>query len=379
MDYRAIARKELEAMGAFRSPWLRPAFNAVDREAFAPSKFWGYDTDSDGRHHVIDRKADEDSWRRAVWNTHRSLITQMDDGTTPDAGPTKGNFSSSISALDIVFEKLNQLEVEPGQKVLHIGTASGYDSALLSEGVGSENLTTVEFDQTLAVWGAENLHAAGYTPETIWGDGLEGWKSSAPYDRIISTAAISSVPSQWLAQSKRGAVILAPYNTLFCYGGLLKLRVSAGIASGRFVGGACYMWVRSHRPSNQLNVPDDKRQEASPIDPEEILGLGWPARFAVGLYVPDIAFTHRGEGESKQVQLWDEDGTSVAIVDYDEWWHPESVTLYGERNLWAEVVQAYTAWRLADQPHFTRYGLTVDDVGEQLWLDDPYNLLEPMR
>ncbi|MET8688266.1 hypothetical protein ABZV77_29065 [Streptomyces sp. NPDC004732] len=377
MDYRAIARRELEAMGAFRSPWLRAAFDVVDREVFAPDAFWGYGTDDHGRHVVIDRAADEDAWRRAVWNTHRSLITQMDDGSTAEQGPLKGDFTSSISALDIVFEKLNHLSVEPGHRVLHIGTASGYDSALLSEGVGigSGSLTTVEFDPVLAAGGAKNLRGAGYTPTTICGDGLEGWAATAPYDRVISTAAVRSIPRPWREQPNDGAIILTPFNTLYASGGLLKLRVQGRVASGRFVGGACYMWVRSHRPTRQLTPPADSRKEASPIDPAEVLGRGWAQDFALGLYLPDVSFSHRGEGEDKQVQLCDEKGTSVTIVNYDEWWRDRAVTVYGERNLWEELVGAYSAWRLVGQPHYTRLGLTYDEASEHLWLDHPGEIL----
>ncbi len=362
-------------MGAFRSPWLRPAFEAVDREVFAPEMFWGYDTDDDGRHLVLNKAADEDGWRRTVWNAHRSLIMQMNDAVGPEQGPFKGDFSSSISALDIVFEKLNQLEVEAGHKVLHIGTASGYDSALLCEGVGSANLTTIEFDPVLAAWGAKNLEGAGYSPTAICGDGLDGWAPTAPYDRVIATAAVRSIPRQWIEQSKEGAIILAPFNTLYARGGLLKLQVREGTASGRFVGGACYMWMRSHRPEHRINPGDESRKEASPIDPDEILGRGWVLDFTMGLYLPDVSFAHRGEGESRQVQLWDRSGTSVAIVNYGDWWGDNSVTLYGSRNLWGELVHAYSAWRNVGQPHYTRYGLTVDSAGEHLWLDEPSNVI----
>ncbi|MGW2224572.1 hypothetical protein [Streptomyces formicae] len=377
MDYRAIARQELNTMGAFRSPWLRSAFDAVDREAFVPDAFWGYDTDEHGRHVVIDKVADADAWRRAVWNTHRSLITQMNDGATAEQGPLKGDFTSSISALDIVFEKLNQLDVAPGRhhRVLHIGTASGYDSAVLSEVVGSANLTTIEFDPVLAAGGAENLRGAGYTPTTVCGDGLEGWVATAPYDRVISTAAVRSIPRPWREQCGDGAVVLVPFNTLYARGGLLKLRMRGGAASGRFVGGACYMWVRSHRPENQLVPPVDSRKDASPIDPEEVLGRGWAQDFALGLYLPDVSLTHRGEGEERQVQLWDEAGTSVAIVDYGDWWRDRAVTVYGDRDLWSELVGAYSAWCLAGRPDYRRFGLTCDEAGEHLWLDRPEGVL----
>ncbi|MFJ6697273.1 protein-L-isoaspartate O-methyltransferase [Streptomyces sp. NPDC091272] len=372
-DHRTISRAELAVMGGFRTPWLRAAFDGVDREAFVPERFWGYATDEHGAHLVVDRALDEDAWRREVWNTHRSLITQMNDHLTPDSGPATGDFSSSVSALDIVFEKLNRLDVAAGDRILHIGTASGYDSALLCERVGSALLTTVEYDPSLAAWGAENLRAAGYSPTVLCGDGLDGWAPRAPYDRIIATAAVRHIPVRWRQQAADGAVIVVPFSTLFAGGGLLKLHVRGGdVASGRFVGAASYMWARSHRPKHRMNPGPAQPKEASPIDPEEVFGGGWADRFALGLYVPDVAFSQRGEGEGRQTQLWDEAGTSVAVVRHGEWWRPSTVTPYGPRNLWRELVGAYSAWRHAGQPHLTRFGLTLGDgAADRLWLDEP--------
>ncbi|MFI7339073.1 protein-L-isoaspartate O-methyltransferase [Streptomyces sp. NPDC050085] len=362
-------------MGAFRSPWLRAAFNAVDRERFAPDRFWSYETDTDGLHQVIDKAKDEDAWRRAVWGTHRSLIMQIDDTLTPDKGPAKGDFTSSISALDIVFEKLNRLDLEPEYAVLHIGTASGYDSALLCEVVGSPQLTTVEYDPGLAAIGASNLEAAGYAPNTVCGDGLNGWPAGAPYDRIIATAAVRDIPAAWREQAREGAVVLTPFNTLFASGGLLRLTVEGNVAHGRFVGTACYMWVRSHRPTHRLHPPAQSRKQPSTIDPSAVLDGDWHSRFVLGLHLPDVAYAERGVGEERQVQLWDETGTSVAVVNCHRWWERDAVTAYGTRDLWAELVSAYSTWRLAGRPHFQRYGLTFDDVGRWLWLDEPGNVV----
>ncbi|MET7639816.1 hypothetical protein [Streptomyces sp. NPDC005438] len=375
MDQREIARAELEVMGAFRSPGLRSAFDAVDREAFAPARFWGYDTDENGLHEVIDRSRDEDAWRWAVWGTHRSLITQIDDEVTPEQGPARGEFTSSISALDIAFEKLNQLDVRPDHRVLHIGTASGYDSALLCELVGGDRVTTIECDPVLAARGAANLEGAGYAPTTVNGDGLVGWPPRAPYDRIIATAAVRHIPGQWRRQAGESAVILAPFNTLFAAGGLLRLVVSGGVATGRFVGGACYLWARGHRPRNRLHPPDVACRESSVIDPEEVFAGDWSQRFVLGLQLPDVAYAHRGEGQRRQSQLWDEAGTSVTVVRHGEWWRSGAVTVYGPRNLWAELVRAYSWWRREGQPHLQRFGLTVDDTGTHPWLDDAANPL----
>lgn len=358
-------------MGAFRSPWLRAAFHAVDRTHFIPPRFWILDTDENGLHQVIDRSSDPDAWLRAVWETHRSVIVQMNDGHTADQGPARGEFSSSVSAMDIVFEKLNQLDLEPHHKVLEVGTGSGCNTAYLCQRVGPRNVTSVEVDPTLAEQAVDNLKRAGYEPETVCGDGLAGWAGSAPYDRIINTASVRHIPTAWRSQCRDGGTVLTPFNTLFARGGLLKLRVLDRVASGRFTGGANYMWIRSQRPANRVTELHEFKCRASPVDPAQVLGRSWAQDFVLGLHVPDMSVDRRDTETGRQAQLWDEAGSSVTVVRYTDWWQPDAVTVWGERDLWADLVTAFTAWRTAGQPHYTRYGLTIDDAGARLWLDSP--------
>ncbi|MFH8350344.1 hypothetical protein [Streptomyces sp. NPDC018045] len=375
--WRDVARTALAAKGAFRGPWLAEAFDAVDRERFVPSRFWGLPARDDGLYPLLDREEDEEQWRRAVWDTHRSAVVQMDDGATAPDGPARGDFTSSVSALDIAYEKLCRLDLEPGHRVLEIGTASGYNTALLCERVGSARVTTVEVDPALAAWGAGNLKRAGYASvQAVCGDGLAGgqaaWAKSGPYERVLSTASVRRVPTAWLEQTTHGGVILTPFGTSYANAGLLKLRVANGRAQGTFVGSAHYMWARGQRPRRVIDVADDSRRHASPLDPAEVLQGSWQQDFAIGLHVPDIDYTHRGEGADQQVQLWDESGTSVAVVSYDAWWRHGAVRTWGPRDLWREVVAAYTWWRGHDRPDLPRLGVSVEPDGtHHMWLDEP--------
>ncbi|MGW7089109.1 hypothetical protein ACWGH2_37245 [Streptomyces sp. NPDC054871] len=72
------------------------------------------------------------------------------------------------------------------------------------------------------------------------------------------------------------------------------------------------------------------------------------------------------------MQPWGAAGRSVTIANCRAW-YADAVAVYGDGNLWAEVVTAHTTWRTTGSPHFTRYGLTIDDTGTRLWLDDPTN------
>nr|WSX51281.1 methyltransferase domain-containing protein [Streptomyces sp. NBC_00974] len=371
---RAVCRAALVTAGLLREPWLAQAFDAVDREAFVPAAVWLDVLDAEGRWTSVDRAEEPDVWRRAVWDPHRAVITQLDDGGGDGAGGTgAGQFTSSVSAPDIVLRKLQHLDLEPRARVLEIGYGSGYHTALLCERVGAGRVVAVEVDAEVARSGASRLAAAGYAPELIVADGLRGAPGRGPFDRVISTAAVRRVPYAWIEQSRRNGVILTPFGTAYSNAGLLRLRVdgTGAKAEGRFVGEASYMWIRSERPDVRLEVPDGPTGRRSPIDPAQVLGLGHLQDFAIGLQVPDVSFSHRGDGGSRQVQFVDAAGTSATIVRYADWWEEGAVRSWGPRDLWAEVTGAYTWYEVQGRPHLTRFGVTVDRDGQYAWLDEP--------
>ncbi|QCX81763.1 Protein-L-isoaspartate O-methyltransferase [Streptomyces sp. YIM 121038] len=289
---------------------------------------------------------------------------------TDRTGP--GDFTSSVSAPDIAFEKLCHLELAAGQRVFEVGSGLGFHTALLCERVGSQQVTAKEVDPGLTAAGLANLKRAGYTPAVVCGDGLEGWAQRAPFDRLISTAALRNrIPTAWREQMSDGGIIVTPFGTAYANAGLLKLTLRDGVASGRFVGGCSYMWVRSQRPGRRIGELGEARTTASALDPGEVMQGTWQQDFVVGLQVPDISFAHRGEGQDRELQLWNEPGTCVTQVRYDAWWEPGAVTVWGPRNLWDEVVGAFTIWCELGRPDITRFGLTADAHGQRLWLDNP--------
>ncbi|MGI5446380.1 protein-L-isoaspartate O-methyltransferase family protein [Streptomyces sp. CA-243310] len=369
---RAICREALATVGLLGEPWPARAFDTVDREAFVPSAVWLPVRDAEGLWQFVDRDEDPAAWRRAVWDPYRSVVTQLDDGARPP-GPADGDLTSSVSALDIVMRKLCHLELTSTSRVLEIGYGSGYHTALLCERVGSDRVVAIEVDEGLARTGASNLEASGYGPQLIVGDGLKGAPGGEPFDRIVSTAAVRRVPYAWVEQSGPDGVILTPFGTAYSNAGLLRLRVdgTGTRAQGAFVGEAAYMWIRSERPAVVLRVPEGSTRRRSPIDPAQAMTGGYLQDFAMGLLVPDVSSSHRGDGDERRVQFVDEAGTSATIVRYGDWWEDDAVTSWGPRDLWAEVTAAYTWYEVRGRPHITRFGITVDGDGQRAWLDEP--------
>ena len=189
---------ELKAAQALPVSW-REAFLAVPREQFIPARIW---VSEDDRDVPLDYHSHPDRWRVAVYS-NTTLVTQFDDGAT--VWPAVGRrATSSASDPDVVAAMLDCLEVCGGQRVLELGTGTGYSTALLAHRIGAAGITTVEIDPVVAATAKAALQANGYPVTTVVGDATAGYPVHAPYDRVIATVAatLGAVPYEWVAQTR---------------------------------------------------------------------------------------------------------------------------------------------------------------------------------
>ncbi|MFF4485029.1 methyltransferase domain-containing protein [Streptomyces sp. NPDC001544] len=296
--------REIDASGVWKAdPVWREVFAAVPRHLFVPYYYvgviggyerrWGENPDPEARERWLDGAYAD-----------APLATRLRDG----------ELLSSSSQPSLMARMLVALRVADGDRVLEIGAGTGYNAALLAHRLGDDDLvTTVDLEPEITESARRHLAAAGYHPAVITGDGSRGVPERAPFDRIIATCALPSVPRAWLAQCRPGGRVLTPLAT-----GLAALTVAdPGHAEGRFLATPAYF----------VPLRGGDRPEPGPTSFE---GL------------PDGA---RRQDLFRFLLTLTRD-----VLDPRE---------------------AYALWQREGRPPRERYGVTVDGDREWAWLDDP--------
>jgi protein-L-isoaspartate(D-aspartate) O-methyltransferase len=123
--------------------------------------------------------------------------------------PLPIGLGQTISQPYIVALMTHLLQVKPGDRVLEIGTGSGYQAAVLAQ--LARKVYSVEIVEELAKRAVETLSRPGYANVAVRiGDGYQGWEEHAPFDGIMVTAAPDHIPSALVAQLKPGGRLVIP-------------------------------------------------------------------------------------------------------------------------------------------------------------------------
>lgn len=218
-----------------------PAGPSVQRPAFAPDPFVE-PREAMVQDHIVARGLDDPAVLAAMRRVPRHRFA-------PEVPPRRAyrdepqpiGHGQTISQPYIVALMSTRLGLEPDDRVLEVGTGSGYQAAILAEIV--REVVTLEIIPALATEAAERLDALGYTNITVLqGDGYYGDPSRAPFDAIIVTAAARHVPPPLVAQLRPGGRMVIPVGQMLWVQNLLLLEKDAdgeirtrNLASVRFV------------------------------------------------------------------------------------------------------------------------------------------------
>ncbi|QLH21803.1 methyltransferase domain-containing protein [Streptomyces sp. Rer75] len=319
----AVARaglvREMTAGGGLTDPRWRAAFEEVPRHLFVPYYYEAGVAGDEGGAALTTRlwRDDRNPLRRARWlagaYADAPLATRVRDG----------ELISSSSQPSLMARMLDALRVRDGDRVLEIGAGTGYNAALLAHRLGDARVTTVDLDPEITEAARRHLAAAGFRPAVITGDGARGCPARAPYDRIIATCALPSVPSAWLGQCRPGALVLMPLAT-----GLIVLRVrDARHAEGRFLTTPAYF------------VP---LRGSGPPRPVPTHGLpSWPLLDDSFRFLLNLAAGRLEPVEA--LALWEHEGRPGR--------ERYGVTVRGERQwAWLDDAEGAYAWPLGAEP-----------------------------
>ncbi|MEU3779021.1 ATP-grasp peptide maturase system methyltransferase [Streptomyces sp900129855] len=361
----AELRHVLATSPGVTEPLWRAAVEAVPRELFLGDCLF---RPSGSRWEPVHRdRVGEDAWLRLVYQD-TTWVTQVDGVGAADApGPLSGRPTSSSTLPSLIVRMLDLGGVREGEKVLEIGTGTGYSTAILCHRLGDGNVYSVEYDPRLAALAADHIHAAGYLPTLVTGDGLAGYREAADYDAIVATCAVRHIPPAWLHQVRSGGTITTTISGWMLASGLIRLTVhDDGTATGRFAGDRIgYMLARPHeRPPRPVCFPHQGQTSATRLDP----GLldDWTAQFVAQLAAPSAELMTTSDG----VILVDVATGSQAWTERvgDGW----RVHQHGPLRLWNAVEDAIAVWQAAGSPPQSDFGMTVDIDGTQrVWAGDP--------
>ncbi|WFB05622.1 ATP-grasp peptide maturase system methyltransferase [Streptomyces sp. LX-29] len=355
---------ELAQGGQLTDPAWRSAVEAVPRELFlGDTVFRPNGTQWEPVHR--DQLGDDEWLRRVYSNT--TWVTQVEGISASSAlGPLSGRPTSSSTLPSLVLRMLELADIREGDKVLEIGTGTGYSTAILCHRLGDEAVCSVEYDEGLAATAARQLQAAGCSPHLITGDGLRGYQDGADYDSVIATCAVRTIPPSWLWQLRDGGSIVTTISGWMLASGLIRLVLDEeGVARGRFTGEkVSYMLARPHeRPPRPTFYPHPGTIRNARVSPE--LLDDWTAQFVAQLAAPSAELVRTGEG--------------IALIDVatgsQAWTEPHgdgwTVHQDGPLQLWDQVEDALALWEKEGAPDQTAFGMTVTEWDQTVWLGDP--------
>jgi methyltransferase of ATP-grasp peptide maturase system len=364
-ELRAALVDGLTRQGALRSARWITAFRQVPRHVFVPRFL--LDLGGTGGHAAVEGSDPEqyETWIRYVY-TDEPLATELDGGT----------WVSSSSQPSLMAAMLEALEVSGGERVLEVGTGTGYNAALVCAGLGdAQQVTSIDIDAELVESARRRLALLGYRPHLAVGDGAQGLPERAPFDRIIATCALPAVPPAWLRQAGDGGLIMVSLYRDLGGGALAVLRVQDGEASGHFAAfSAGFMPTRTHSRTDGLKLLEHHlahgggKQRPAVVDPAVLDDDGF-AMLAT-LRVPARSLWLHPEGEPPQFWLLSRDGSWAFHAP--EAGTAGTVVQGGPRRLWDALEETHTDWATLGKPPRYKFGLSVTASGEHtLWHGSP--------
>ena len=280
-----------------------------------------------------------------------------------------GHAVSSSTAPGLMARMLHALRLEPGMRVLEIGTGTGYNAALLAHRLGDDNVFSVDVDPALVDTARTRLAAIGSRPTLVAADGAAGLPDHAPYDRIIATCSVPAVPRAWAEQTSEGGRVLVDVKVNGA-GNLVDLVRLPDRLEGRFTARwASFMTMRGGpaqppEPAEPASGGVERHTDVPPTPWNTHLVAWLLAAFRLPPGVTTGAWLDQGRPVAARLAAPDGSWARVALDG-------GRVVEAGPTRLWAAVEAGFAEWRDLGQPDWPRLGLTATADRQWAWCDAP--------
>jgi protein-L-isoaspartate(D-aspartate) O-methyltransferase len=352
---------DLVAREHIRSKRVRRAFRRVPRHRFIKAFY------ARGRRIEVPQG----------WSVPDAVLQYLYSDSAPVTDLVGDRPVISVARPAVIAEMLEALDLRRGQRVLEIGTGTGYTAALVAEITGAQ-VVTIDNIAEVADEARTSLGRIGEERVTVLaGEGFNGYADRAPYDRVIVSVGTLGIAEPWLDQLALGGLIVAP---VLVAGSHPVLRVRWGppwTASGH---GVCWTDVEggegalvhrdriSNRPLNKTissrSTPRIVRQFSPSLDDHEYEGLSAYLTLANRAGEWTVAGLGRPGG---RCTIRDPDG-AIAVVQ------PAAVLVDGPDEFAKQVALLTRRWLRLRTPRFTAW--TFDLTREECpagWLWRPYH------
>lgn len=279
--------------------------------------------------------------------TNRPLVTSLNRYKKPDV---------SSSQPDIMAKMIRSLTLQPGKRVLEIGTGTGYNAAILSQIVGNQNVVTIDVNSALLDAARVRLErTVGYGVTVLHTDGRNLPEALGKFDAIVVTASHQTVEPSWiLALAPRGRLILN-WNRSFSKVFLELEKSGEHELIGNVAGySGDFMGLHSGEGVPILTCPTWDREtpllESRDFRDEVVRNFDFG--FFLQIHIPTLSL-HRYRKKSSEVYYYAVRDNSCRIVYF-------STSITGEASLWEEIKQVYEKFITLGRPKRKRLSLKVD-------------------
>ncbi|MEU0075039.1 protein-L-isoaspartate O-methyltransferase [Streptomyces sp. NPDC006332] len=362
----------LEVAGGLRPGAVRDALLAIRREVLIPQAYVRRSRPGEEppRWDLLDwaEPANRDELLASLYGGESVLVQHagerlLDRVPRPRSG---GAITSMSSVVGMTAVLLQSLDLQPGQRVLDIGTGAAVTAAVACWISGDRTVVTLDRDAHLTEAAQVRLAGLGYRPRAVTGDGADGWPADGPYERIFVSYAVPRVPPAWVDQLAPGGKAMATLSgTSPSWPGLAIITATSG---GR-VRGELRPVEFGHRPGHgferlcisrefldRIEAGDETRVVHTSSSP--------PPDGARGFW---LALDHLRPG---LVRNWSADHVVIGAPACGSWLTARaagadrwSLTACGPRDIWGDIQDVAGLWRAAGEP--STYRLHLEDT--QQW------------